>query len=407
MGLVLLLSQIKKPENLAKETPSGPLSNEEVLKRLGYFDWPTRQPSNLQKPLPTVFERKSFRGTNDEYAMIQPAIRLASALLSTTKSMLFIYSLVYECRKLPKQFDFNGNSCFQFCRTLEKDPKVLLPRLDRILRQFSSYHTWGPAHASWDSHLERGQMKAKGFTIPEYYIYPDRLSEEGPALKYTDSRCGYPNIVFFNRQFLVQIRRLREQNKTNSVEMLNLQFDLARILCHELVHAINLACSSQARLMNINSAKVGESDRKYRQHEPYYEDQELSELGVAWEVEMFGGYIGVLSTNSNTWPCGITTVARDQRRFYPGKPWKGHKPPVDERLPKRAIVSVHYVHQIQQQSFWDKYQRPIEKESDRDADDLIIPWDFAAVIPEVDNPLVFGMDSLQKGTVPSLSENLT
>ena len=83
---------------------------EKHWKHLGFSDWPGRQPANLTNPINPTFKKKLkgcqlFWGTDREYEMIKPALRLASAFLTTPASMLFIYSLVYECKRLPSQFD--------------------------------------------------------------------------------------------------------------------------------------------------------------------------------------------------------------------------------------------------------------------------------------------------------------
>ena len=109
--------------------------------RLGYSDWPNRQPPDLTYPINPIFKKERFWGCEEEWYLIEPALRLASAFLATPTSMLFIYSCVYECKRLPSQSDIESEPHYQFRLTEERDPKVLLPRaLDP--QEGERHHVW-------------------------------------------------------------------------------------------------------------------------------------------------------------------------------------------------------------------------------------------------------------------------
>lgn len=110
--------------------------------RLGYVDWPNRPQPDLRDTDHPMFRKRRFIGTAEDYEMISPAIRLASHLLCWPKSMLFIYSLVYECKTLPSEFDHDGRPCFQFRRTLERDEHLIRKRVDRIFQEMGSHFTF-------------------------------------------------------------------------------------------------------------------------------------------------------------------------------------------------------------------------------------------------------------------------
>lgn len=107
--------------------------------RLGYIDWPDRQQPNLKETNHPMFHRSRFLGTDEEFLLISPAVRLASQLLYAPKSMLFIYSLVYECKMLPHEFDFQGLPCYEFRRTSEKNEPLIQARMDRIFGETGAH----------------------------------------------------------------------------------------------------------------------------------------------------------------------------------------------------------------------------------------------------------------------------
>lgn len=110
--------------------------------RIGYKDWPNRRQPDLKETNHPMFHRSRFLGTDEEFLLISPAVRLASQLLYAPKSMLFIYSLVYECKKLPSDFDYMGTCCFEFRRTAETNERLIQARVDRIFREMGSHSTF-------------------------------------------------------------------------------------------------------------------------------------------------------------------------------------------------------------------------------------------------------------------------
>lgn len=75
---------------------------------------------------------RMFWGSDNDYGVIEPAIRMASVYLSSPRSLLFINSLVYETKRLSAQFHNSRGSNFQFQLTEDRDSKVILPRIYRI-----------------------------------------------------------------------------------------------------------------------------------------------------------------------------------------------------------------------------------------------------------------------------------
>lgn len=72
---------------------------------------------------------------------------------------------------------------------------------------------------------------------------------------------------------------LQEEGKADSLQMLTIQFCLATTLCHEFMHAIRFANIWQDRL---RARMEKGADLDYDENEPYFEDQEVAEVGFAW-----------------------------------------------------------------------------------------------------------------------------
>ena len=89
-----------------------------------------------------MFHRSRYMGEDEDFLLISPAVRLASQLLYAPKSMLFIYSLVYERRTLPKEFDHMGRACYESRRTAETNEELTQARVDRIFSEMGSHFTF-------------------------------------------------------------------------------------------------------------------------------------------------------------------------------------------------------------------------------------------------------------------------
>lgn len=163
-----------------RQHPCDYLWTDEDWESLGYFDWPNREPPDLTVAFqhPVLKQSSGFWGTDEEYALIQPAIRIASRLLMLPRTNLFVYALVYECKPLPSQFNFDGRSCSQFRMSAERDSDLYVTEVTRIWRMLSSYNEWGPSPLSEDYMFEDG---TQGFCDNEYH--PGGATAPGPDLR--------------------------------------------------------------------------------------------------------------------------------------------------------------------------------------------------------------------------------
>lgn len=176
----------EETDSTHKQHPCRYLWTDEDWDSLGYFDWPNREPPDIALAFehPLLKQSSGFWGTDEEYALIQPAIKIASKLLMLPRTNLFIYSLVYECKPLPSQFDCDGLRCFQFRMTTKRDPDSYVNEVKRIWETLSCHNEWGPAPPSEDRLSESG---THGFCGNDYH--PGGATAQGPDLK-GDGMCG-------------------------------------------------------------------------------------------------------------------------------------------------------------------------------------------------------------------------
>ena len=155
---------------------------------MGYPDWNNRQPADLNYPVNPIFNRfqgstQLFTSTHRDYRMIEPAVRLASAFLSSPASIRFIYSLVYERQRLPSKFDFKDGPCYQFRQTKETDPNVILPRVDVIFKATALHNEWYVLVEVYSAtrKLDSQQTLSQDFTDLVLYL-GDQMTPRTPCI---------------------------------------------------------------------------------------------------------------------------------------------------------------------------------------------------------------------------------
>ena len=214
-----------------------------------------------------------------------------------------------------------------------------------------------------------------------------------------DGRRGIATQIMFNAWFYKDIRRLQRKGLDNSHQMLNLQFHLAIVLCHEVAHAVNFASQSKLRSQMANSQKYIIPSLFLRvPPEPFLEEQTIAEIvsniillhptlslrsssvvepfsseiyqlraschkmanltsfqGYAWENEVLGGRLKgpprhcpeELSTISD-WPNGEPCTAHG----HGSVPIRGKK---QKSTLKAYIVDMQYIPLAFREEFWENW----------------------------------------------------
>ncbi|KAG7006792.1 vacuolar amino acid transporter 3 [Physcia stellaris] len=260
-----------------------------------------------------------------------------------------------------------GKACSEFRRTKETNEELIQARVDRIFSEMGSHFTFGPTTEDDERRYRMERMNAAALSTTDIAL--DHHTEDGPVLHDTIKRCGHWTKMVFAQHFIHLLEHLQGNNKSHSLDMLNLQFQLARIICHESIHAIELARSWETRNLEIEDKKQGKPFYPHWSYEPYYEDHPLSELGIAWERDIFGcaltGGFTPWSPHSyfidgSEWSSGIVdfSVWEVYLQGYPKNPQRGNL----DFYNIFSILPMAYIHQIQQPSFWmeleDRKKRP-------------------------------------------------
>lgn len=250
-------------------------------------------------------------------------LRLASAILESPASIAFIYLLMNEPREKLEEFSkLYFLDLFKFC-----DSK--LPKTDKRrnvcdkLRQFAGKTRFEWVEMDHCYALTRRESSSANLSI-------------GPP----GSGKGHTSKIFLPQHVARAIITARlEPHRAGTCLLLRIQFLLAATICHEVIHALDLAVVTHTVFENHVFI------------EDYYCDQRLNELGYAWEVAVFGGVIAGMDfpTDYDTpivvsnWPSlSGTDIAL---RIYDLTGLKTSK--------LSYFVLMGQICDIQQQTFWD------------------------------------------------------
>ena len=287
------------------------------LQRLGYWDYDEARQTNLTYPIHPLLERSVWSCPDSLYRGITHILRLASAMLQCPASIAFHHALMFGTREyLLETSQRHGYPCQRLCHTdhdevtARRDVDTVMLRIARrmVIRFFKA--------------------SDPGFTHLTAFAVTRRNAATPTFLRDVTQQSGTGSVIHINYHY---IENLSKGNMPLS-QLLRLQFYMALTISHEIAHAVNNAVSMQV-------------------YEPFYEDQRLSEVGRAWENEVFGGMTEMI----------YETDARNPLAFAKWPTYADKPAPkngvLDLRGPKRYttwyFVSMKWITDIQQQWFWD------------------------------------------------------
>ena len=235
-----------------------------------YGDDPNVYPNDLTVDLNPMLVRARWPGINDHmWSLLLPVLRLASAMLSTHASFLFLYSVINAKRAYdwPLSTKYHANIAMigrlDPYDHLDQSLSDVRNEYEACLRLFAKYVEWKVTLSSDPGWQNAGHYGITN-SIPERATYFHNYRRRG------HDGCGCN--VYLNSSRLEMLEELRKKPtdfRTISAT-LRVQFMLAVTVCHELVHVVNRAAHGDP-------------------YEPFWEDHNLAELGRSWEQEMFGG----------------------------------------------------------------------------------------------------------------------
>ena len=276
--------------------------------------------------------------TLEEYELLCPTLRLATQFLKSHPSSDAICSIVHGDRHpSPEKIVHKGVPVAEFHKhkfppsDVRKTAGKVLERLGKSIR-FTLMDIENPPD---DDNV------ANGRTIGITPGFP-----HGVAIHDGQQERGLASMVMLDTKFLNMLKELLLETLGKQFQILKLNFEIAITICHEVIHAINLALASD--LLNYYLEK-GDNVRPRPFAEPFYQGQDVAELGYFWESHVFGGACNQsMPVRENPvylseWPCWIFRDEEDQP---------------EKVLPKRRalkwLVSGNYIKNIQTQEFWNR-----------------------------------------------------
>ena len=299
------------------ETPFFASYTLEELQRLDYWDYTGSLPNNLTYPIHPIFERSRWENCSDDvYYGITHIIRLASAMLESPASVAFHYALMSDPREyLQETSQRLGVPCYRFRHTNHDEATTRL-YFDMMMLRIAPHIRF-----RWFMKSDLGFAHLNAFGVT-------RRNLHSPTFLRGAQQSGNGSVIHINHEY---IDNLSNGPKPLS-QLLRYQFYMALTISHEIAHAVNNAVSVET-------------------YEPFYEDQRLTELGKAWEVEVLGGMPEMIGETDARNP-----LASAKWPTYADKAAPQHGT-LETRGPKRYttwyFISMKWITDIQQQSFWD------------------------------------------------------
>ena len=334
---------------------------EEDWARLGYLDSPSSQEYGLGltlSKLPIFHHRHHSRPpvghviwpqySDAQYeklcAELDPALRLASAMLQSSASLDLIYMIIYAPRRLPRErIDYDGQAVLEIeCTgTNETRRNMAKKSLDR-LAEFLSFTIEIPQD---DGKKNCDAIVSHSLALHSYGI---NIADDSGTPR------GIASTICLNRNHLSKLTLLLAANGDNTSQILTLQFKLAVSICHNVVHAIGHAVDLALLLDSMmestyqDLATSGNSERSIERvgsNEPFVEDEGVAELGYSWENAVLGGTVQWANQIKHPlffskWPSFLTDGDYPRRAPY-------------SRTTIQYVVPLHYLRNIHRQGFWD------------------------------------------------------
>ena len=333
------------------------------LYTLGYLEYANARPNNLTSPIHPVIDLEKWRRSpidpnakpleDEDRRLIEPVLRLASAMFLSSVSVAFLHNVIYGKRHHLKEVSIRYKTHLYALDAPPRPCARMKNEFDEVISQISPhvhlYTTDFQDRESMGLHLN-GRCK---------YIRNSKISfSESTRLR----KGGRGSNIQINDAFLRQLRNLEKSETLKDINhTLRIQFGMALTICHELNHAVNAA---------VKPRKHG----KLHSVEPFCKDHNISELGFSWEEEVFDGLTHRMDSD-HQWQMGVYHFPepyhyRDKYgRFKRGEP------------PKSFTVywlSMKWLARLNRQSAWNRWNQT------QDPKLLHIPRSVGVQLTEID-----------------------
>lgn len=289
------------------------------LERFQYSNLESALPSNLNNAIHPIYSRwKWAKCTDEAYELLTPSLRLATLMITSRPSLIFYDSLMLKHRRLLNADTARlGKNCYHL-RAFDSEDRDYAD--GQILRDVSENIAALSPHITCK-------------LIPNVATETNYLAITRRVLSViVKSDTGWPvgtgSSIDVGMEFVTNLRRVRAEGSIS--QLLRLQFSIAVTFAHELVHAVEHAVSLE-------------------NYEPFFEDDRVAELGLAWEQAIFGGRVVALGDIDARNPLGLIK--------WPTA-WPEEHPEIrlERRRPKKTstvyFVPMTFIANTQRQAFW-------------------------------------------------------
>ena len=299
----------------------------EELKENGFMEASQISRNNLAYPVHHIFTRW-ISLSEDDVGFLSPTLHLASALFDSPASISFIHAIMYGRREKTTPRGPTGGDLFE----LHKAPPIsdlVRHQVALGMRDLRPSIAWELIDPEEDDAFKEAPARTRAL--------PDESTSFQGA--FSETRDGFASEISISRKIFEPIRKVIVDAFNGTLEdfnrLLRLQFFMAKLMCHELCHAIN---------NGVARGKYGS--------EPHYMNNNTSELGCVWENDVFGG-------------CVLGNLLSKGREPFQVVKWPTERVPGAEkhglivrRNPKGSstyyYVSMDWIANIQKQENWNE-----------------------------------------------------
>lgn len=260
-------------------------------------------------------------------------------MLESPGSLDFIYELLYGPRTATN-FLHNGQLVESFGANDDvnvdvEDRHKLAKRALGRLSQSIMFRFEG----DYGEHRMEGSNGATYATFQSGHLRGINITEDSGEPQ------GIASLIILHQKFVTQLSQLRSRPGNNKLQIKHLQFRLAVLIGHEVIHALCQARDGALLHECQLSAQEGRPPVSSTT-EPFRRDEIVSEPGSSWENQLFGGKITSHPTNLDAamllteWPSHMT-----HSDYYPTRGEYN-----DEAM--QYIIPLHFIRQMHRHAFW-------------------------------------------------------
>ncbi|KAL8824134.1 MAG: hypothetical protein Q9191_005279 [Dirinaria sp. TL-2023a] len=248
--------------------------------KYGAVDMLNPRPSNLSNEIHPLYQRDAFHGCEDEiYEQFIPALRLASMWMTQPVCFQFWVTLANGNREVDQVMSQRfGRLQHRIHHDAPLTPKTAVDAIAYIRSISNGYRM---------SFTFQENFKRDGHT---YFGGTNKICDVG-----WENEDRAPNHLLriytkLSSDYYVAAKKLSQLKYPDMAQVLRFHFGLAVLLVHETCHAIELA-HIRTRPQYVADPEWDPRFQQWIGHEPFFYSSIRPELGLTWEMYLFGGRI--------------------------------------------------------------------------------------------------------------------